>query len=855
MKRTYDSGYQKKKKRDQRQEFISKLPKLSSFFTPPGAVAAAAGPSAEEQPSTSTGNIPAPPAVNPSGTGSASIDAIASIDVLVCPQTVGDDAELEVSVSPSSSTSDVNNNNDRQCEPHICVDDPALWPELLTDRERCRCSLVRRGPVQVKDQEFPQNDKGRRFTKANYYIAMKNGESVNRSWLVYSESADRVFCFCCRLFGKQKQQLSEGGFNDWKNLAFHLINHERSEEHRKNADSWQQLSHRLETKNTIDSQNQDIIEVEAKRWNEILTRLVAIINFLSERNLPLRGHSDKLHEPGNGNFLGQVQLMAQFDPVMCEHLRRIKVKEAADTYLSSRIQNELVSLVAKCTTDAIVQRVRKAKYFSVIMDCTPDLSHNEQLSVVLRIVNCDLKKGIAVHEHFVGFLVAHDTTGKGLFELFLGHLETLGLELANCRGQSYDNGSNMQGKHQGVQKRVLDVNSKALCVPCGSHTLNLVVGDAAKSSVASVSFFGLLQRLYTLFSSSVNRWTILRDHVKTFTVKALSTTRWECRIEAVKAVRYQLPDILKALTALEDHAKEKRDAEVASSAGGIIKEMQTWPFLVSTIAWYNVLYQINKISKLLQSPSVSVATCRREITTVTGYLEEFREIGFNSVKTDAREIAEEIQIEMSWPEVRKRRTKKQFDYEGGEETHGTAEESFKREVFLPLVDTALITVKERFSHMETFFQLYGFLYSKDLMKSTKEAGRLGECCHKLEQATEDVEAQDLRMEVEGAVQSFPTDISTPSEMLNYIYKENIVDLYPNLSIALRLLLTLPVTVASGERSFSKLKLIKTYLRTTMTQERLSSLAVLSIEQEMRRSLDMKDVIARFADAKARKVKF
>ena len=252
--------------------------------------------------------------------------------------------------------------------------------------------------------------------------------------------------------------------------------------------------------------------------------------------------------------------------------------------------------------------------------------------------------------------------------------------------------------------------------------------------------------------------------------------------------------------------------------------------------------------------SVSCYT-HREITAVTGFLQEFRETGFNSVKTAAREIAEEIEVKISWPEVRKRRTKIQFEYEGGEETQGTAEEIFKREVFLPLVDTALVTVKERFSHMETFFQLYGFLYSKDLMTIAKEAGRLGECCHKLEQATEDVEAQDLRLEVEGAVQSFPTDISTPSEMLNHIYKEDIVDVYPNLSIALRLLLTLRVTVASGERSFSKLKLIKTYLRTTMTQERLSSLAVLSIEQEIRKSLDMKDVIAKFADAKARKIKF
>ncbi|KAK0155422.1 hypothetical protein N1851_002224 [Merluccius polli] len=505
MKRIYESGSQKMKKKDQRQEFIAKLPKLSSFFT---GAAVATGPSAEQEPFALTGNgnvnvLPAP--VNPSGSGSGS--GSASSDVDVNQQTDRDDAQLAVSnsMSPSSSTSDIDYEN--ASETHILVvEDPALWPKLLTDIEGC--SIVRMGPVQVKDKDFPQNEKGRRFTKANYYIVMKN----------------------------------------------------------------------------------------AKR------------------------------------------LMAQFDPVMREHLRRIQAKEASDTYLSSRIQNEVVSLVAKCTTDAIVDR-----------------------------------------------------------------------------------------------------------------------------------------RLYSLFSSSVHRWTILKDHVKTFT----------------------FPDILNALTALEDHAKEKLDAEVASSARRIFKEMQTWPFLVSTIVWYNVLYQISKLSKLLQSPTVSVDTFRRQITAVTGFLQEFREMGFNSVKTDAREIAEEIEVEMTWLEVRKRRAKRQFEYEGGEETQGTAEEIFKREVFLPLVDTALVTVKERFSHMETFFQLYGFLYSKDLMKSTKEAGRLGECCHKLEQATEDVEAQDLRLEVEGAVQSFPTDISTLSEMLNHIYKENIVDLYPNLSIALRFLLTLPVTVASG----------------------------------------------------------
>jgi len=54
------------------------------------------------------------------------------------------------------------------------------------------------------------------------------------------------------------------------------------------------------------------------------------------------------------------------------------------------------------------------------------------------------------------------------------------------------------------------------------------------------------------------------------------------------------------------------------------------------------------------------------------------------------------------------------------------------------------------------------------------------------------------------------------------------DLAPNVSIALRILLNLPVTVASEERSFSKLKLIKTYLRSTMANDRLSGLAIIAI---------------------------
>lgn len=66
-------------------------------------------------------------------------------------------------------------------------------------------------------------------------------------------------------------------------------------------------------------------------------------------------------------------------------------------------------------------------------------------------------------------------------------LDKFSLSFADCRGQSYDNSSNMMGYKQGVQARVLQM--KALHVPCSSYSLNLVVTDAAKSSIASINHF------------------------------------------------------------------------------------------------------------------------------------------------------------------------------------------------------------------------------------------------------------------------------------------------------------------------------------------------------------------------------
>lgn len=82
---------------------------------------------------------------------------------------------------------------------------------------------------------------------------------------------------------------------------------------------------------------------------------------------------------------------------------------------------------------------------------------------------------------------------------------------------------------------------------------------------------------------------------------------------------------------------------------------------------------------------------------------------------------------------------------------------------------------------------------------------------------------------------------------------NHVDCFPNTSIAYRILLTIPVTVASAERSFSKLKILKSYLRSTMTQEWLNGLALITIERNFLDKTIYEEVIEKLVSTNTRRM--
>jgi len=156
------------------------------------------------------------------------------------------------------------------------------------------------------------------------------------------------------------------------------------------------------------------------------------------------------------------------------------------------------------------------------------------MSFVLRCVDIS-STPIQVNEYFLEFLKVN---GNCLFNVIIDELKILELDINDLRGQGYDNGLNMKGKPQGDQKRFLDINPRVFYTPCGCHSSNLVLCDMANSCPRATSFFRVLQRIYTLFSSSTKRWKFLQNHIHKLTLKSLSQTRWESWVESVKAVRF-----------------------------------------------------------------------------------------------------------------------------------------------------------------------------------------------------------------------------------------------------------------------------------------------------------------------------
>ncbi|XP_043467715.1 uncharacterized protein LOC122501966 [Leptopilina heterotoma] len=195
-------------------------------------------------------------------------------------------------------------------------DDPAKW--IISDT--LRDHFAQHGYKQNKDVDFSQSKRVLTITKGALY------------------------CVPCLLFGGDSSFADKDGFSDWKNAVNRISDHENSEKH---VSCLKSLNDRANAFGRIDKTRMKDYNKEVVYWQNVLKRVVAVIKSLASRGLAFRGHDVKFGSLHNGNYLMLLELIAEFDPFLADHISRFGNKGTGNTsYLSKTICEELIQILS-----------------------------------------------------------------------------------------------------------------------------------------------------------------------------------------------------------------------------------------------------------------------------------------------------------------------------------------------------------------------------------------------------------------------------------------------------------------------------------------------------------------------------
>ncbi|GBP20823.1 52 kDa repressor of the inhibitor of the protein kinase [Eumeta japonica] len=241
------------------------------------------------------------------------------------------------------------------------------------------------------------------------------------------------------------------------------------------------------------------------------------------------------------------------------------------------------------------------------------------LELVQLLAKCDpmLQEHCLKLEEAAGFFLMSGKTAADMSKDILQQLEKDGLDIALCRAQGYDNAASMSNVHGGVQRKIREVNPKALFSPCSNHSLNLCGVHAFVCVPSSVTCFGTIEKLYSFFSSSTQRWQLLKEKTGK-NLKRFSDTHWSAHYESVKVVKENIETIVSSLEHFQDPTKA--NLYTRSGASLLLPAVCDFTFLTYIQFWLSILEEVNLVQQYLQSPKKTLDTGITKLNALNEYL-------------------------------------------------------------------------------------------------------------------------------------------------------------------------------------------------------------------------------------------
>ena len=311
--------------------------------------------------------------------------------------------------------------------------------------------------------------------------------------------------------------------------------------------------------------------------------------------------------------------------------------------------------------------------------------------------------------------------------------------------------------------------------------------------------------------------------------------------------------IMLTLQMIADNVDRSWNIESSTKANNLFAACTRFPFIISLVVGKQLMYLLMPLTKALQGRDMDIKRAHDDVKHVLNYLVMAREnvdIIHDRCFQHATELAAFVEVEPRHPRICKRQTHRQ--------NHPTQnpKEYYKVSITVEFLDFLVAEVKSRFNDQAQVVVKGFTVIPSNVVNQPGVNGWqpsfLEFCAHYKDDLPSSKDVLQVELFMWESFWCNKDDGELPNTIAATL-KASVSkkESFPNIFAALKILGTIPVTSCECERCVSVLRRLKTYLRSTMLQERLNGLAMMSIHRN--RKIDVDQVINLFAAKHPRKM--
>ena len=662
-------------------------------------------------------------------------------------------------------------------------------------------------------------------------------------WLHYDTQSDSLFCHPCAFATYNKSLIAKPngtktfvnlGYKNFAQPAKGMNKHQKSKAHKIASEKLMNIQTIAPIEETLSAVN-DENQTKATKY---LGVLFSSIKFLTQQGFPLRGHENR-----DGALYNLMKERIEHDNPDLVHLLN-----ARDNWLSPNIQNEIIEIFSRGVQLQINEEIHESEWVGVVADGTTDCAGKEQFSVCVQYVK---KDKLETENAFMGLSSAPDSTGATLGKLIKDVLLRNNIDLKDkLNGFAFDGASNMSGVNKGAQASLKADAPNALHVHCANHALDLGLQEAAShhSGVADALQF-VKDASNVIRESSKRRQMFLANDEDALMLVAICPTRWCVRAKAMDRVIANYQTVLDTLKDIENDPGARGEAR--AKAKGLLKQglkKETYFYL---LAGHSMFSECEIVAKKLQSKHITAMAASELIETLKLRLKQLRtQDNFNTVMEKTNSAV--AKYDLQHREERVKATPARIRNDGKKKTdERLATDQKWRRGYFEVLDLLDHDLERRFNQpdLKVAATREILLLQSSLSDDDEEEYSELFTAAKLPTSFSKAKLKRQIMQLRDFAKFKKADAKTVKDLTNLLCDMGQLNrsLYSEVERLMVLILCQPISVASAERSFSSLRRLKTWLRSTMSQSRLSHLALLSIHRIRVNNLNFINLVNQFIE--------